>query len=99
MRCPLMLVASALGDIARPEQFAHDDAVPVAGPERLRRDIGDIACRDHRDREPVEHEGDRRAGRDGRRRRRGECGFSRDRKRVRELPIIPDKVVRRLSLY
>ena len=38
-----------VGNVARPKQLAHDDALPVAGLERLRRDIGDVASSDHRD--------------------------------------------------
>ena len=36
-------------EVALAEQLAHDDALPVAGLERLGRDISDVAGCDHRD--------------------------------------------------
>jgi hypothetical protein len=38
-----------IAKVAWAKQLAHDNALPVAGLECLRRDIGDIACRHHRD--------------------------------------------------
>src|SRR5512143_1167464 len=38
-----------MAEVARAEELAHNDTLPVASGERLRSDIGDVASRNRRD--------------------------------------------------